>query len=104
MTTVIATIFVLFLIIAFVYEANRKSQSSVRTSSPAQKPGGEENLLTADEAMPTQTGRFRAHQVLQQPAGESRQPAAAAADPETVIPAPGDEEAPLPDPFFDNKK
>ncbi len=103
MTTVIATIFVLFLIIAFVYEANRKNQSAARTSSPAQKPAGEENLLTADEALPTQTGRFRARQVLQQPAGESRQPAVPAADSETAVPVPGEEEAPLPDPFFDNK-
>lgn len=64
MTQTIVFIVVLFLIIALLWEAQKKAPET-EDDSPAQNKDKNTGSLTADEALPTQTGRFRAQEVLQ---------------------------------------
>jgi hypothetical protein len=104
MTQTVVFIFVLFLIVAFLWEARKKEPETKDRCEPKNE---DDASPTADQALPTQTGRFRAqpivervskHTDLQHNSEDKDNTKPVAANPEREESS----DPPLPDPFGKN--
>ncbi|MCB0322274.1 MAG: hypothetical protein KDD69_01840 [Bdellovibrionales bacterium] len=96
MTTIILLILA-FIAVAFLFDAVRQSK---KKAAPVESTRSE-RMLTADEAGPTETGRFRVQQAL----GTGSMPPAARPQQSPIGPnvVADEEQDPLPDPFEPDK-